>query len=273
MSAAVLHEAHSRPRLASYGAVAATALRQGLSERSAVLGRAAFYAVILLIFSRLWAVVIESGALVGRSEAELLWYLAITEWVILSIPAVWLDIERDVRSGDIACQLPRPLSYVGAKIAEGAGDALLRLATLGVAGFLLAWAMTGSLPDDPRGLLLVVPLVIAAVGVGLIFNAAIGLAAFWLQDCAPVYWIWQKLAFILGGLLLPLEIYPDWLRELAFWTPFSALMHGPGRMAFGWDPAFAAEVALRLLLWGGAGAGALAWTYRRALPARGGNGG
>ena len=273
MTAVAVHEAPARARLGSYAAVAATALRQSLSERSAVLGRAAFYAVILLIFSRLWAVVIESGALAGRSAADLLWYLAITEWVILSIPSTWLDIEQDVRSGDIACRLARPLSYVGAKLAEGAGDALLRMATLAVAGVALAWAMTGSLPDDPRGLLLAVPLGIAAVGVGLIFHTAIGIAAFWLQDCAPVYWIWQKFAFILGGLLLPLEIYPEWLRAIAYWTPFSALMHGPGRMAFGWDPAFAAEVALRLLFWGGAGALALSWIYRRALRVLDVNGG
>ena len=46
-------------------------------------------------------------------------------------------------------------------------------------------------------------------------TAAIGLSAFWIVDTSPVYWIWQKLAFVLGGLLLPLELYPDWLRALA----------------------------------------------------------
>ena len=81
-------------------------------------------------------------------------------------------------------------------------------------------------------------------------RVAIGLCAVWLQDCSPVYWIWQKCAFILGGLLLPLEIYPPWLREIALWTPFSAIMHGPGRMAFGWQPEVAALVAVKLLLWG-----------------------
>ena len=256
-----------------YLAVAATALRQSLSERAAVVGRAGFYAIILLIFSRLWTVVIESGALPGRSAAELLWYLAITEWVILSLPPIHLDIEHEVRTGDIACRLPRPLSYVGAKLAEGAGDALLRMATLGAAGIALAWVLGGGLPADPRGLVFVVPLGLLAVAVGLMFHAAIGLGAFWLQDCAPIYWIWQKLAFILGGLLLPLEIYPAWLREIALWTPFSALMHGPGRMSFGWDPAFAGLVTLRLLLWAAVAALLLVVVYRRALRVLDVNGG
>ena len=248
-----------------YSAIALTALRQSLSERAAVLGRVAFYAVILLIFSRLWAVVIESGALAGRSAAELLWYLAITEWVILSLPPVHLDIEQEVRSGDIACRLPRPLSYVGAKLAEAAGDTLLRMATLGVAGVALALALVGAFPDDPRGLLFVVPLGVMAAAVGLMFHAAIGLGAFWLQDCAPLYWIWQKLAFILGGLLLPLEIYPDWLRSVAAWTPWSAMMHGAGRMSFGWDPAAAGLVLAKLSIWVVVAGVLLALVYRRAL--------
>lgn len=256
-----------------YLAVSGTALRQSLSERAAILGRIAFYAVILLIFSRLWTVVREGGALPGRSAADLLWYLAITEWVVLSQPPIHLDIEQEIRTGDIAYRLARPVSYLGTRLAESAGDVALRLATLGVAGVALAWGFGGSLPTDPRGLLFAVPLGLLAAAVGLLFHAVIGLTAFWLQDCSPLYWIWQKLAFVFGGLLLPLEIYPEWLRAIALWTPFSALMYGPGRMAFGWDPAYAALVAAKLVLWAALAALLVRVVYRRALVVLDVNGG
>jgi len=241
------------------------AVRQGLADRGALLGRLGFFAVILLIFSKLWEVVGERGALPGVSVRDLLWYLAITEWVMLSLPWIHLHIEADVRGGDIAYRLPRPISYLGGRLAESAGDFLLRALTLGAAGAGLAAWMVGGLPDDPRGLLLAIPLGLMAGWVGLCFHAVIGLCAVWLQDCMPVYWIWQKLAFILGGLLLPLEIYPAWLREIALWTPFSALMYGPGRMAFGWQPEVAAVVAGKLLLWSVVSGGLLLWVYSRAL--------
>ena len=61
-----------------------------------------FYGIIMLVFSRLWIVVIESGALPEDRLAELLWYLAVTEWVVLSLPLIHLQIEADVRRGDIA---------------------------------------------------------------------------------------------------------------------------------------------------------------------------
>jgi ABC-2 type transport system permease protein len=256
-----------------YVTVAATAIRQGLSERGALFGRLAFYALILFIFSKLWEVVAERGAVAGASRSELLWYLAVTEWVMLSLPLVHLNIESDVRRGDIAYLLPRPISYLGSRLAEAAGDFLLRAGTLAVAGVALASWMVGGLPEDPRGLLLAIPLGLMAGAVGLCFHAAVGLCAVWLQDCAPVYWIWQKCAFILGGLLLPLEVYPDWLREIALWTPFSALMHGPGRMAFGWQPEVAGVIALKLLFWGFVAAVLLAWVHGRAMRALDVNGG
>ena len=100
------------PTLRKYASVGVTAIRQSLNERGALVGRMAFYAVILFIFSRLWEVVVERGAVGGLSMKELLWYLAVTEWVMLSMPLVHLQIEADVRRGDIAYLLPRPISYL-----------------------------------------------------------------------------------------------------------------------------------------------------------------
>jgi len=262
-----------RSALRKYAAVAEIALRQSLGERSALFGRMAFYALILFIFSRLWLVVGERAPIPGATTSDLLWYLALTEWVVLSFPLIHLHIETDVRRGDIAYRLPRPISYLGARFAEEAGYFAVRFVTLGAAGFVLAFVLAGRLPSDPRGLLLAVPLALLAGWVGLCFHAAIGLTAMWLQDSSPVYWIWQKAAFILGGLLLPLEIYPAWLREIAAWTPFSALMHGPGRMAFGWQPEFAALVALKLVFWGVVASLLVTWIYRRGLRALDVNGG
>jgi ABC-2 type transport system permease protein len=93
----------------------------------------------------------------------------------------------------------------------------------------------------------------------------VGLSAFWFQEAAPFHWVTQKLLFVFGGLMFPLEIYPAWLRGIAAWTPFSAMVHGCGRLALRYDPALAAMTALRLLAWGTALGLALAWLYRRGL--------
>ena len=254
-----------RPRaLPAYVAAAGIAARQAWASRAEVVGRAVFYAGIVLIFSRLWKVVAATGA-IGADERGMLWYLAVTEWVLISIPAVHEDIERDVRTGDVAYALSRPRPYLGMRLAEAFGTLSVRLATLGAVGFPLAFALAGGLPDDPRGLPLAVAIGVVAAAMGVVFQAGIGILAVWLEDVSPVYWIWQKAAFLLGGLIIPLSLYPGWLAAVARWSPFAALLYGPGRLALGFDAGTAAETVALVTGWTLVAALLVRWLYGRAL--------
>jgi hypothetical protein len=48
----------------------------------------------------------------------------------------------------------------------------------------------------------------------LAFCALIGLCAFFLEDTSPVHWLCEKLSFAFGGLMLPLDLYPDPMLSL-----------------------------------------------------------
>ncbi|MDH5670658.1 MAG: ABC-2 family transporter protein [Myxococcales bacterium] len=253
------------PSLPKYIFVARLAFLQGSAEGAALLGRVIFYGVILLVFSRLWLAVLEGGSLPGVTATECLWYLAITEWVALSQPASHLDIEREVRGGDVAYRVARPISYVGARLAEGAGEVVFRFSVLVPVGVGFAYALGGGLSADASALWLSVPLALAAALLLMTFHVAIGLMAFWLDDVSPVYWVWQKLLFVLGGLMLPLQVYPSWLRAIAAWTPFSAMLHGPGTVAFGVGAEVLTETALRLAVWFALALLLLGWIYRAGL--------
>ena len=245
--------------------VARLSFRQTLAQRASWVGRAVFLVLLLIVFSRLWLAVEQSGGLGGTSAKDMLWYLAITEWIVIGLPLTHLSIETDVRSGDIAALLPRPLPWLAVKIAEGVGSLAVRLLALGVSGFSGAWLLAGGLPSEPSGLLLALPLGVLAGVLGTLFHALVGLSSFWMTDCMPVHWVFQKLCFLLGGLILPLAIYPGWLRTLAEATPFSAMLYGPGQMALGWDPALAFKTAGMLVFWTGIAALLTAFVWRRAL--------
>lgn len=229
----------------AHRAVAGIAARQALAARVEVLGRLVFYVVLLLIFSRLWKVVPF-----GIADAHApVWYIAITEWVLLSIPAIHLDIERDFASGDVAYFLPQPVSYVSLKVAEAMGTFLLRLAVIGAIGLPATWIFAGGFPVDGRGLPFAIPLAVMAGFLGIVVQATIGVLAIWLTEISPLYWIWQKCCFVLGGLIVPLDIYPGWVQAIARWSPFAALLYGPGRTAFGYAPTALAETAGLLVVW------------------------
>jgi ABC-2 type transport system permease protein len=265
--------------LAKYAAVAALSFRQRLAEPAALWGRMLFYFIILLTYSRLWQAVLGGAAAepsqshaAGPSAANYVWYLVVTEWIVLSQPTIWQDIEADVRSGDVAYQLSRPISYAGARAAEGFGDLLSRLIVLGVCGLVLGRLFSGAWPSA-EGLALAALVAPLASVVLSIAHLGIGLSAFWVHDCTSVYLIWQKLMFVLGGLMLPLAIYPDWFRSVASYTPFAALLFGPGRLVMEGDRALALRLTAELSGWGALavlGVIALERRARRSITLHGG---
>lgn len=265
-----------RASLAKYLGVALLSARQRLQERAALYGRILFYFLILLIFTRLWEAVLGAAPAtrVGprQNAASYVWYLAVTEWIILSQPTLHLDIEADVRNGDVAYHLARPMSYAGAKLAEAFGELTVRWVVLGASGVLFARLLCGQWPSL-AGLGLAGLVGCLSSVVLLLSYAAIGLSSFWIHDCTSVYLIWQKLCFALGGLMVPLSIYPAWLRQIALHSPFAALLYGPGQLVMTPDWSLAFGWASSLLAWGASFLIVVLWLEhrgRRTLTLHGG---
>jgi ABC-type uncharacterized transport system permease subunit len=166
------------------------AAAQARRERGELYGRVAFFAVILGVFSSLWEAVAEAGMPVATDPKALVWYLAVTEWIVLSAPPMHIEIQEAIRRGDIVCQLGRPASYVGAKVAEGLGLLATRAPLLGVTACVCAFAFTGWMPLE--ALALVVPFPPAAAAPA--YGCTHGLWRSGPRMC-PVYWVSQKALF------------------------------------------------------------------------------
>ena len=234
--------------LAKYAAFARLGARQARAEPGELLGRVLFFALILGVFSAVWRAVAESGSALAGSPRERLWYLAITEWVLLSAPMVFMQMEEDIRRGDVAYQLARPASWLGSRFAHGLGSLAVRAPVLLLVACGIAWLYAGP-PPRPAGLAVAIAFGIIAAAVMTVFHVAIGVVAFWLGDVTPAYWIWQKLTFVLGGLLLPLQFYPELFVRVAMLTPFPAFLGGPASMMTD-DPLMSGGLlAVALLFW------------------------
>ncbi len=221
--------------------------RSAAAQRAAIAARGGLYVLILVIWWQLWQA--TPLAELGRSDVTavgLLWYVAVTEWIVFAAGMPYREVEADIRDGRIATALTRPLPYVAAVLAQWAGEAAYRLLALGAIGFAAAFWLTGTVPATGgkwAGIALAGVLGIAAL---LLCQVAIGMAAAWSGVAAPLYWIWQKLLFVLGGLLMPLTFYPPALRGLADLTPFAAILFAPASLAF--DPSAAIGPVLAIQL-------------------------
>ncbi len=252
------------PSLARYTFIARIAARQQLAYRGELWMRSLSMVLYLGIFVALWSAVFAmhgGAAMSGYGLAEMVWYLAITETVTLSSSRSFAAIAEAVKSGDLVYTLTRPVSYPFFQVAQSLGDSLPRLALNFLTAALVVLIGTRLWAGSGPGFLAFLGMALLALVLDALVAVLIGLAAFWLEEVTPIFWIYQKLLFTVGGLFLPLEFFPDWLRRIAEWLPFRFIASAPARAFVAFDPAeivsavlgqlgyIAAIAALLLLVW------------------------
>lgn len=233
--------------------------REEWQKRWNLVGRVLFFSVILFIWSRIW--LIGADKLVGEASglftaSNITWYIAVTELVALSISYVYIAIEQDIRSGDFAAQRARPMSYLAMQLAKTLGISFMQFLLLAVIGTFIIHLYVGGWPWPQLGLLerlafggATVMLAFFGLGIASIWYVTLGIASVWVEEVTPLAWIVQKLTFLLGGLVVPLALYPETLRTIALWSPFSAIMGQPASLVLQPDWPSVGAVAVKLFFW------------------------
>ncbi len=231
--------------------------------------RTIFLLVILVVFLSLWRTTygaMHAARLGGLSLAQMLEYLVGTEAIILSAPRFAERIGDDVRTGGLAVQLTRPVSYPLFQFAVAAGESWPRLLLNLAVGSALVALVTGTLPVSAAG---VAAYLLAYLPAFLLYAAlflALALTSFWLEDAWAITFVASRMVMILGGLLVPLALFPPVLSRIARILPLQLMVYGPARQLarpFAGFPSLLLDQAIWLLILGG-----LLWLiYRKGVQA------
>jgi ABC-2 type transport system permease protein len=190
--------------------------------------------IVLFIwcFVHLWRATYRSAgqeAIAGLTLRDMLWYLMLAETIVLSKPRLSNTIAGAVKDGSIAYLLNKPYDFLLYQLSVGLGDSVVHLVFNALAGGAVVWLVAGP-PPSPRGWPLALVAVCAAWLIDFCLAATIGLAAFVTEDVSAFEWIYSKVVLVLGGLLIPLDFFPGWLRSLALALPFAYTVYGPARL-------------------------------------------
>jgi ABC-2 type transport system permease protein len=214
-------------------------------RRLALAGTSGIYVLVLAIFSAIWGATPLHEMHGAPARQSLLWYLAITEWIIFVSGTRYREIEREIRNGAFESALLRPVSHGLATLARWWGSCAYRAIVLAVVGIAATWTLTGSAPPQPA----LAPLIVLSSGLALtlilLCHLQFGYGTVWLGSAAPLFWVWEKLLFVFGGLVFPLLLYPSVLRTVAEWSPFAAMLAAPASLVFG--ASFAAVLTGQLI--------------------------
>lgn len=248
-----------------YLAIFKMSILHNLRNYKMLVGLCIFEVTCLLIFAHLWKVAAARIGAIDLDPQLLLWYIAFNEWILIAVPDIELDMEHELKTGQLAYFLPRPISYLGSKLVEGLGALVLNLAVLGSVAFLFAYMWTGSLPLPLPAFIFALFIGVLAGFLSLIFTMAVGVSAFFVDEVEPWRWVWEKFLFVFGGLMLPLTVYPGWMQSIAQWTPFPAILGARSGLIFNFELSLVMNVLLNLIVWSAIGIILLNVLYQRGL--------
>lgn len=230
-----------------YLTAAAVSLKNAFAYRAGALFGLALYTLFIFVLFSVWKAVYQGGEIEGFSLTQMVWYVCFTEFVVFGCrTGVFMQLNEEVKNGDIAYQLNRPYSFIFYKFANAMGETAVNAAVFLAAALALGLLFAGPLPGFSLWML---PPVALSMALGLMLNfftmTALGLTAFYIEENTAFYLLWQKLVFMLG-MFLPLEFLPDWLQQIARWLPFPYIAWAPARLLvnFSWEH-FAAAVPVQ----------------------------
>lgn len=227
-----------------YTAVLQVSIANNLAYIMEVFFRALLLIVLVFIIGQLWKATFSArgaSTLSGFTISDMIWYLVAAETIAMSMPPLTRRIDMEVRSGQLAYLLGRPCSYILYNYAQYMGERLVRLVINAIIGVALALLIVG-LPHFTWMGVIAWPLVtLLALSIEFVAYFSIGLLAFWTEDTNAFSFIFSRLTLVLGGVLAPIEIFPQPLRGIAQALPFSTILYGPARTLvhfeaerFGW---------------------------------------
>jgi ABC-2 type transport system permease protein len=242
-----------RAQARKYTAIARINVQNSLAYVWDALGGGIFTILIIFIFAQLWRATFKAqGETVigGLTLNQTLWYFVWAELVQLSKIAVASTIEQEVKDGSLAYTLGRPYNYLLYHFFAGLGGVVTRIMFVLGFGSVVALIEVGPLhtfrPEVLPGVLLITAL---AFVLDYCMTAGIGLLAFFFEDTSAFRLIYSKITFVLGGLLLPVDLLPGGLQSVARLLPFNLILYAPAKQFVAWDGTQFAQMFGLQLVW------------------------
>ena len=226
--------------------------RNQLFSPTIILVRSFFLILTLLIFNQFWTVVKATNATaIHLTPSWFLWYLLIGLTIQFSRPeGLHKQIEDDIKTGNIAYQMLRPIPIILIYFCRSLGTFLIRCPLLFlIGGSIILFITDFEYPPAVSHLPLILLLMLLSGCFVALCTVFIGLSCLYLQDCVPLFWIMQKCEYVLGGVFFPIIFYPEAFMNFCLATPFAWSIYGVAHLIYDYSPEAVFQTTQYLLFW------------------------
>jgi ABC-2 type transport system permease protein len=223
--------------LRKYGTVFSVALSDRLTYRTDFLFATLMRFLPLVSIAFLWTAIFKgsgSQQIAGFTEGEMVAYnlMVFISRAFSSMPGLAVGIATDVRDGQIKKYLTQPIDMIGylfmSRLAHKWVYYLLAAGPFALVIFLCR----GFFPESPTPIIwfwFIVSLLLSFV-IGFMFEAAIGMIAFWTLEVTSLSYLTMSVVYVLSGHMFPLDLLPPVAAETLKWLPFPYLAYFPAKL-------------------------------------------
>ena len=197
--------------------------------------------ILILIFLNLWQYIYSdpNELINGYDMKQMIWYVIITEilWMSLSGRKLCRRISEDVKGGNIAYNLNKPYNYIGYILSSHLGAVTVTGIMLIILGILLGFIFLHSFPSlNILSIIVIFLSEILATIISSLLIISIGLLSFYIEDSAPLYWVYSKIILVIGT-LFPIEYFPVMFQPIIKLSPIYVVSYGPAKLFvdFSWN--------------------------------------
>jgi ABC-2 type transport system permease protein len=169
------------------------------------------------------------GELHGYDTASMSTYVWLSQGLLGSVNLNGrTELALRVKDGQVAVDFLRPVDLQAATVATEAGMSLFALIPRGLPSVLLGALVVGMrMPSSPVSYLLGAVSLLLGIVVSAATAYLVAVAGFWLVETRGLQILYMLASGFLGGLYVPLALFPRWLRAVAEATPFPSIMMYP----------------------------------------------
>ncbi len=171
----------------------------------------------------------------GYTLAGAITYTALTQAFIGAVRIFgWWDLMRTIKSGDVVSDLSKPFDFYFFWLAQDFGTNAIHMITRSVP-IVLAYALFFQIqwPATPGTALVFAASLLLAMLASYAWRFIINITALWTADALGVGRLMYTVSIFFSGFLVPVAFFPAWLKALAYYTPFPAMIETPVQVYLG----------------------------------------
>lgn len=174
----------------------------------------------------------RGGDIGGFGRADMYAYILIS--FLINNLLTWSSenaLSREIRSGKVVSRCLKPVSFLSQSLAEMVGNilpqALVNSLVVGAAFLLFPGRL--ALPD-PGALPLAILSLLMGLMVRMMMVSCFSLLCFFTTSHLGLSWLRTALMEFFSGALIPVALFPGWLKTLAWCLPFPLMVQTPAAL-------------------------------------------